>query len=339
MSVLASLRTILPLALSAGINLYLTVLVVGLSIRFGWVSSYPPGLQVLASLPLLVAAGVMYVIEFVADKVPLVDTAWDLLHTIIRPAGAILLATTSLSSLDPELVGAAAALVGVNPGVQLSGALVACVVALISHGSKAGSRTALNVSGGGLTFSGVVISLAEDLVVALIAFLALRFPLAANIIAATILAAMVALVPQLLRWALFTLRAIVARIRGMIIPIRRSEPLPPKHAALLAGLPPTLVAHCQAQGGGPIRGRYGYLALTDDKLAFTYRRLFRERIWLLPLADLRHASLRRGLLLLVLEVTYSGAAGMGSVRFAFTADRAPLAQQFVAALTDEQVTR
>jgi hypothetical protein len=339
MGVLASLRTILPLALSAGINLYLTVLVIGLSIRFGWVSGYPPGLQILASLPVLAAAGVMYVIEFVADKVPFVDTLWDLLHTIIRPAGAILLATSSLSVLDPDLVGAAAALVGVSPTVQLFGALAACVVALISHGSKAGTRTAINVSGGGLTFAGVALSLAEDLAVALIAFLALRFPLAANVIAGVALAVMVALVPQLLRWSWFTLRAIVARLRGVVSPIRRSEPLPPEHAALLADLSLTLVAHCQAQGSGPIRGRYGYLALAGEQLAFTYRRRFRERVWSLPLAEVGHATLRRGLLLLVLEVSFSGAAGMGVVRFAFTADRAPLAEQFVAALTGAKATR
>lgn len=337
MGVLASLRTILPLALSAGINLYLTVLVVGLSIRFGWVSEYPLGLQVLASLPVLVVAGVLYLIEFIADKVPFVDTIWDLLHTIIRPAGAILLATTSLSELDPELVGAAAALVGVNPSVQLFGALLACVVSLISHSSKAGTRTAVNVSGSGLTFAGVLISLAEDLAVALIAFLALRFPLAANIVAGAILAAMVIIVPQLLRWAWFTLRALMGRLRGLVSPIRRSELLPLEHAALLAS-PPTLVAHCQAQGGGPIRGRYGYLALAGDRLIFTYRRFFRERIWSLPLAELGHASLRRGMLILVLEVTFSGASGMGVVRFAFTAERTPLAEQFVAALAGERAT-
>jgi hypothetical protein len=336
MVVLASLRTILPLALAAGINLYLTVLVIGLSIRFDWVSSYPPGLEVLASLPVLVVAGILYVIEFIADKVPFVDSLWDLLHTVIRPAGAILLATSSLSALDPELVGAAAALVGVNPGVQLFGALLACVVALISHGSKAGTRTAVNVSGGGLTFAGVAISLAEDLVVALIAFLALRFPLAANIVAGALLAVMVVVVPQLLRWAWFSLRALVARLRGLVSPIRRPEPLPPEHAALLAA-PPTLAARCQAQGDGPIRGRDGYLALAGDRLVFTYRRLFRERVWSLPLAEVRHASLRRGALLLVLDVTFSGAAGMGAVRFAFAADRAPLAEQFAAALAGDAV--
>ena len=92
------------------------------------------------------------------------------------------------------------------------------------------------------------------------------------------------------------------------------------------------MAHGPAQGDRAIRGRYGYLILAGDRLAFTYRRRFRERLWSLPLADLRHASLRRGLLLLVLEITFSGASGMGAVRFAFTADRAPLAEEFVAAL-------
>lgn len=328
MEVLAALRTILPLALSAGINLYLTILVVGLSIRFGWVADYPPGLVILSTLPVLIAAGVFYVIEFIADKVPFIDNLWDLLHTIIRPVGAIFLATTSLSGVDPELVGAAATLVGVDPAVEILGAIVACVVALITHGSKAGTRTAVNVSGGGITFAGVGLSLLEDLIVAVIAFLALRFPLAANIIAGLILLVLIVVVPQLLRWAWFNLGAVWGRLRGLYSPIRQPEPLPPEQAALLGAAPINLSARCLAQGVGAIRGRRGHLALAGAELAFTYRHLWRDRAWRLSLARVRGATLRRGTLLLVLELLYDGDKGPETARFAFTADRAPLAEAF-----------
>ena len=224
MGVLAAMRTILPLALTSGINLYLTVLVVGLSIRFNLVTDIPPGLTILASPAILLVAAVFYIIEFIADKVPFIDTLWDLIHTVIRPAGAILIATSTLEVSDPAVVGAAASLVGVNPRVELAGAVVACAVALLSHSGKAGTRTAVNASGGGITLVGVGLSLLEDLFVAVIAFLALRYPLAANIAAGVIIVLLILVVPQLLRWAWFTLRSITAWIKGYLRPIREAEP-------------------------------------------------------------------------------------------------------------------
>jgi hypothetical protein len=331
MEVASALRTILPLALTSGINLYLTVLVVGLSLRYGWVTDAPPGLYVLASLPILIVAGVLYAIEFIADKIPLIDSLWDLFHTVIRPAGAILIATSSLA-VDPQLVGAAATLVDVNPRVQIAGAIVACVVALLSHGGKAGTRTVVNVTGASVTLSGVALSLAEDVAVAVIAFLALRYPFAANVIAGFALIVLIVVVPQLLRWAWFALRALFARLKALVWPIRQPEPLPAAHAALLDG-PPTLSAHCQAQGFRTIRGRYGYLALVGDRLAFTYKRWFRIRAWLLPRDLIREVRLRRGVLLLVLEIEYEDGSAMQMVRFVFTADRAPLAEQFASRLS------
>jgi hypothetical protein len=331
MEVAAALRTILPLALTSGINLYLTVLVVGLSIRYGWVTDAPPGLHALAAPPILIGAGVLYAIEFVADKIPLVDSLWDLFHTVIRPAGAILIATSSLGVVDPQLLGAAATLVDVSPRVQIAGALVACVVALLSHGGKAGTRTVINVTGASVTLGGVALSLAEDVLVAVLAFLALRYPFAANVIAGVVLIALIVAVPQLLRWAWFALRALFARIKALGWQIRRPEPLPPEHAALLGG-PPELSVHCQAQGLRPIRGRYGYLALLGDYMAFTYTRWFRVRAWRLPREQIREVRLRRGLLLLVLEIAYSDGARARLARFAFTADRAPLAEQLAGRL-------
>jgi hypothetical protein len=332
MEVASALRTILPLALTSGINLYLTVLVVGLSIRYGWVTDVPPGLHVLAALPILIGAGVLYVIEFVADKIPLIDSLWDLFHTLIRPAGAVLIATSSLGMVDPQLVGAAATLVGVSPQIQIAGAIVACVVALLSHGGKAGTRTVVNVTGASVTFGGVVLSLAEDVVVAALAFLALRYPLAANVIAGIVLIVLIVAVPQLLRWAWFALRALFARLKALAWQIRQPEPLPPDHAALLGG-PPELSAHCQAQGLRPLRGRYGYLALSGGRLAFTYRRWFRSRVWRLSREQIQEVRLRRSLLLHILEITYSHGARAQVARFAFTADRALLADRFASRLS------
>ncbi|NJN66184.1 MAG: DUF4126 domain-containing protein [Chloroflexaceae bacterium] len=68
---MAAFNTILPLSFAAGINLYLTVLVVGFSVRYGWVPDVPAGLHVFGSAPVLIAAGVLYVIQFFVDKIPL----------------------------------------------------------------------------------------------------------------------------------------------------------------------------------------------------------------------------------------------------------------------------
>ena len=336
MGVLAAMRTILPLALTSGINLYLTVLVVGLSLRFNLVTNVPPGLEVLASVPILVAAGVFYVIEFIADKVPLVDSLWDLIHTVIRPAGAILIASSALNVADPAVVGAAANLVGVNPRVQLAGAIIACAVALLSHSSKAGTRTAVNASGGGVTLVGVGLSLLEDLFVALIAFLALRYPLAANIVAGVVIAVLILVVPQLLRWAWFTLRATLGWIKGFVRPIREAEPLPPAAAQLLQGAPLRLSIRCQAQGHGPIRGRAGYLILSDGALIFVYKRWFRWREWRLPINKIQRVELRRRLLLRLIDIGFSAGPASESVHFVASADRGPLIERAAALLPGDR---
>ena len=77
---------------ASGLRLYLTVLLVGIAGHWGWVA-LPPGLQVLASPLVMACAAALAFIEFLADKIPLVDSAWDALHTLIRiPAGAALVA-------------------------------------------------------------------------------------------------------------------------------------------------------------------------------------------------------------------------------------------------------
>jgi hypothetical protein len=124
----------LGLATLAGVNLYLTVLVAGLAVRFQWIDLAGP-YQHLAELGnpwILGVAGVLFLVELVADKIPWLDSAWDAVHTLIRPAGGIFLGLAALGELHPAAVAVATLLTG---GAALS-----------THGTKAGVRAFLNLS-------------------------------------------------------------------------------------------------------------------------------------------------------------------------------------------------
>jgi hypothetical protein len=136
------------LAWASGINLYAAVLLVGILGANGAVH-LPPDLQVLAHPWVIGAAGTMYLAEFLADKIPGLDSLWDTLHTLIRiPAGAVL-AAGSVGHVDPALT-MAAALAG---GTLSAGA----------HALKAGTRIAANTSPE--PFSNWTLSIGEDLAV------------------------------------------------------------------------------------------------------------------------------------------------------------------------------
>jgi len=120
----------LALACLAGVRAYLTVFGVGLAALLGWMA-VPEGLEVLTSPWVLITAGALAVIEFAADKIPGVDSAWDLLNTLVRvPAGAFL---ASAAFAPPGEWSATAALVGGS-------------AALATHALKSGGRLAINAS-------------------------------------------------------------------------------------------------------------------------------------------------------------------------------------------------
>ena len=95
----------LGLAALAGINLYLTVFVTGLAINQHWItlSSQYQSLEVLAHPVVITVAGIFYLLEFFADKIPWVDSAWDAVHTVIRPIGGALLAIRVLGHTSPTV--------------------------------------------------------------------------------------------------------------------------------------------------------------------------------------------------------------------------------------------
>lgn len=133
---------------ASGINLYATVLMLGMLNNMGHVT-LPEELQIVGDPLVLMAAGSMYFIEFFADKIPGVDTGWDTLHTFIRiPAGAAL---------------AAGAVGDMTPAVGLAAALVGGSLAAGSHAAKAGSRVLINTSPEPVT--NWTASISEDLLV------------------------------------------------------------------------------------------------------------------------------------------------------------------------------
>jgi hypothetical protein len=131
----------------SGINLYATVATLGLLSRFAHLP-LPGELQVLTSWWVIGVAVVLYVIEFVADKVPYVDSTWDVIHTFIRvPAGAVL---------------AASAFGDFDRSIQMIALLLGGGLALSSHGTKAATRAMLNASPEPV--SNIVASIVEDIV-------------------------------------------------------------------------------------------------------------------------------------------------------------------------------
>src|SRR5215510_9994659 len=96
------ISTLLGVSFASGLNVYATVLAMGVLHRLG-VLHLPSSLDVVASWPVLAVAGVLYAIEFVVDKVPVLDSAWDTVHTIIRPAvGALLGYSMVVGHVDPQ---------------------------------------------------------------------------------------------------------------------------------------------------------------------------------------------------------------------------------------------
>jgi hypothetical protein len=164
---------------AAGINLYATVAIIGRATRYGWVD-LPPQYRVFDNTWIIGAAIAMYLVEFVADKVPWVDSLWDAIHTVIRPLGGALIAVATIGHA--------------RPWVQAVAALAGAALATSTHVAKAGTRAAANTSPEPL--SNWTLSFAEDGFVVGLGLLALTHPIAA---AAVVLIALAAIALSV-RW-------------------------------------------------------------------------------------------------------------------------------------------
>ena len=182
MDVLTTLGRTLGFSFAAGINLYATVAILGLASRYGWVN-LPPQYQVFDNNWIIGGALVLYVIEFFADKIPWLDSAWDAVHTLIRPIGGALIAIATIGD--------------VSPGMQTIVGLLGGALATSTHLSKSGTRAVANASPE--PFTNWILSLAEDAFVVGLGTLALKYPAAAAIVVIVCVVLMIAFATWIIR--------------------------------------------------------------------------------------------------------------------------------------------
>ena len=165
MESLSSVALLLGGSWASGVNLYLTTAGLGIAHRMGWIS-LPGNMEAIAHPLVIVVAIILYAIEFFADKIPLVDSAWDSIHTFIRPIGAATLAYMAMAQA--------------GPAAQIPVALLSGTVAMDSHLTKATTRVAINTSPEPITNS--VASITEDSLVIAVLWLIIRHPIIAGIL-------------------------------------------------------------------------------------------------------------------------------------------------------------
>ena len=190
MDLLSSLGRTLGCSFAAGSYLYATVAILGLASRYGWVD-LPPQYKVFDNSWIIGAALLLYVIEFVADKIPWVDTAWDAVHTAVRPIGGAVIAIATLGDAAP----ATKVMIG----------LLGAALATSTHLGKTGTRVIANASPE--QFTNWILSIGEDLFVVGLGALALKYPAAAAVV-------VLVCVALLVTFAAWIARALKRRFSG-----------------------------------------------------------------------------------------------------------------------------
>jgi hypothetical protein len=263
-----TLLSSLGLSFASGVNLYATILVVGLAQRFGVIENLPGPLQAFSNPWILGIAGTLYAVEFLVDKFPFVATLWDGIHTVIRPLGGALIALAAAHEMSP--LGQAAAL------------LMGGSVAFGTHSTKAGFRMLANTAPEPVTHS--AISLAEDLGVFGLALLALTYPwlaLGVIVVGLAVFAYLAPAVWRMLRFLLSCTWGWLAAILGLG-PQQAREAPPWLNDQLAKGRFPAAGvriyrAFARTNAGGPRYG-IGFLALAGDDVFFAREGMFRNSL-------------------------------------------------------------
>jgi hypothetical protein len=189
MNPIETLSLVLGAGFSSGLNLYATVATLGLLERFG-VIHLPEQLEILAHPLVLAIAGILYVMEFLADKVPYIDSVWQAIHTFIRPPAAALLAF-SATAAAPE-------------AWRWGAALLAGGIALTSHGTKASARAAANMVPE--PFSNWALSFGEDVLAVWLTWFATAHPVVAIVVVSVLFVVSLYLLYHLFHFLRRTLR-------------------------------------------------------------------------------------------------------------------------------------
>jgi hypothetical protein len=311
MDIVQQLGAALGLGLLSGVRLYLTILVIGAAIHFHWLqlNASFSGLDVLADWRVMSVAAVACAVEFVADKVPWVDSAWDSIHTFIRPIGAALLGASAFSNADPAIRAMLMILCG---GVALTG-----------HSAKSATRLMVNHSPE--PFSNVALSLAGDAMVPLATWFTFQYPAVTFGLVSVFLIFVWWLSPKIYRVMRVEAAAVGSAIsRWFGGGGSEAAPLAAVVPTALHNAPPQLMGHmraiplpfleelrkkynmdanssgvrCSASNGLPgLKSSIGYLTFTaNGQMVFIARRWFRYRFHETPVSEMRKLEWSGGLI-------------------------------------------
>lgn len=268
MNLISLLGLAMGIGFTAGIRLYSTVLLIGLGIRYGLLQLPPEyaHLSTFSDTRVLVVAGVAFVLEFLADKVPWVDGLWDSLHTVVRPLGATALVAIGLSGTDPVL--------------EVILALLAGGVALTGHSSKAATRLAVNHSPEPI--SNIALSVVEEVAVPFASWVFLSHPVVAFGVVGAFLLVFAWLSPKIwriLRVEMTALGGMIASWLGASNTVTVDEAT--RELARERGFPRDgHVTRCAATRSIPgLKNSMGYLFIEGRRGLFITHRLFRRRLW------------------------------------------------------------
>ena len=193
----STLSLALGTAWTSGINLYATITVLGLLQKFG-AAKLPGGLDVLDNWAIIGVAGFLYLVEFFADKIPYLDSVWDVVHTFIRVPAGVIVAYAATSQLDP--------------GIYIPAALVGGGLAFSSHGTKAALRAGANFSPEPV--SNWVLSIVEDIIALVGTVLSVFAPLIIAIVLVLFVIFFLWFFPKVIRRLRRAFKATAAFFRG-----------------------------------------------------------------------------------------------------------------------------
>ena len=265
MEVLKTLCVALGLATLSGYSLYLTVFATGLSIHLGWVHLAPQfgSLSVLGDPVILILSGVLFALEFFADKIPWVDSVWDAVHTVIRPLGGAFLAVRALGST--------------NPVFEVAIALLGGAMSFASHSLKASTRLVVNSSPE--PFSNIAISTGENILVLGAVTLLWHYPVAVFAICVVVFALTFYFLPRIWRSISVNLWMIARKLNQLSLgeaEVKIPDQFPARFDAnfrRLTGRETSVAwaAPCVSGKGKNLEpNRFGYLIATNEDLNKVY---------------------------------------------------------------------
>jgi hypothetical protein len=287
---------LLGASFACGLNLYATVALVGLASRFGWIEALPFGLRGLENGLIIACALVLFAAEAVSSAVPVIDSAWEAVHTVIRPIAAMALAALALEGAPLVL--------------QMTGAGIAGGAALAAHSAKVGLRLVVMRR----RFARIAISALEDLTAIGLTMAVLAIPAAAVTVVAAFAAILTLVGPRLWRAAAFGARAVIAGLRGFFgsRDWRRPGEVPSALRSLIvpayAGAPEPRVVRATIRSARSTGAwRNGWLVFNGHGATFVYRGFGRARQ--VPIANGSSADVHIGFLSDMLQVDAAGSRG------------------------------